>query len=85
MLELALKGKFMEARKKLYDLLINQGIAGEDIVKEIHRQIYDLETSEEEKIEIIEKLGEYEFRMNQGGEPMIQLEALLAQILAMKK
>ncbi|RKX37085.1 MAG: replication factor C small subunit [Thermotogae bacterium] len=85
MLELALKGKFMEARKKLYDLLINQGIAGEDIVKEIHRQIYDLETSEEEKIEIIEKLGEYEFRMNQGGEPMIQLEALLAQISAMKK
>ncbi|MCD6478074.1 MAG: replication factor C small subunit [Candidatus Aenigmarchaeota archaeon] len=85
MLGLALKGKFLEARKKLYELLINKGISGEDIIKELHRQIYDLDISEEEKISIIEKLGEYEFRMNQGGSPMIQLEALLAQISAFKK
>jgi len=85
MLDLALKGKFLESRKKLHELLINKGIAGEDIIKEIHRQVYDLDVSEEDKIDIIEKIGEYEFRMNQGGEPMIQLEALLAQISALQK
>lgn len=84
MLDLALKGKFLESRKKLYDLLINQGISGEDIIKEMHRQVYDLETGEENKVRVIQYLGEYEFRLNEGGNPMIQLEAFLAQ-LAVKK
>ncbi len=84
MIELALKGKFMKSREKLYDLLINQGISGEDIIKEIHRQVYDIDTTEENKIKIIQHLGEYEFRLNEGGEPMIQLESFLAQVAALK-
>ena len=85
LLKKALSGNFSESRKMLYDLLINQGIAGEDIIKEINRQIYDLDISEENKIILIQLLGEYEFRINQGGEPMIQIAALLAQIAALKK
>lgn len=85
MIELALKGKFMDSRKKLYDILINQGISGDDIIKEMHRQVYDLDTSDENKIGIIQNLGEYEFRLNGGGNPMIQLEAFLAQVAALEK
>ncbi|UCG95394.1 MAG: replication factor C small subunit [archaeon] len=84
MLDLALKGKFLDSRKKLYDLLINQGISGEDIVKEMHRQVYDLDTKEENKVNIIQHLGEYEFRLDGGGNPMIQLEAFLAQLAILK-
>jgi len=84
MLGIALNGKFMEARNKLYDILINQGISGEDIIKEMHRQIYDLDTKEENKVKLIQYLGEYEFRMDSGGNPMIQLEAFLAQLTALK-
>ena len=85
LLKKALEGKFSDSRKMLYDLLINQGIAGEDIIKEINRQIYDLNVSEENKIKLIQLLGEYEFRIDQGGEPMIQIAALLAQIATLKK
>jgi len=85
MIELALKGDFMESRKKLYDILINQGISGEDVIKEIHRQVYDLETTEENKVRIIQNLGEYEFRLDSGGNPMIQLESFLAQLAAFSK
>ncbi len=85
MIELALKGNFMDSRKKLYDILINQGISGDDIIKEMHRQVYDLDTSDENKIGIIQNLGEYEFRLNEGGNPMIQLEAFLAQVAALEK
>ncbi len=84
MLEIATKGRFMDARKKLYDILINQGISGEDVVKEMHRQVYDLNVPDEKKVFIIQCLGEYEFRLNEGGNPMIQLEAFLAQVAAMK-
>jgi replication factor C small subunit len=79
MLEDALKGNFTEARKKLHDMIFKQGLAGEDIIKEIHKQIYDLDISEENKIKLVDRTGEYDFRISEGGSPVIQLEALLAQ------
>jgi replication factor C small subunit len=85
MLELALKGKFMDARKKLQELILRQGLAGTDIIAEIHRQIYSLDISEESKIKLIEKCGEYEFRLSEGSNELIQLEALLAQFLLFGK
>jgi replication factor C small subunit len=85
MLDLALKGKFMDARKKLQDLILKQGLAGSDIIAEIHRQIYSLDISEEKKVSLIEKTGEYEFRLSMGGNDLVQLEALLAQFLLFGK
>ncbi|MFQ6020874.1 MAG: replication factor C small subunit [Candidatus Aenigmatarchaeota archaeon] len=79
MMEFALNGKFIKSRKILIDLLTKQGISGEDIVKQISREIYNLKISEKRKIELIEKIGEFEFRLDQGGSEIIQLEALLAQ------
>jgi len=84
MLEKALGGSFTEARKILYDMLINQGLAGEDIIKGVHRELFNLEMPEEKKVHLIEKVGEIEFRINQGGTPEVQLEALLAQFLKAK-
>lgn len=81
MLDLALSGKFPDARKKLYSLLITQGLSGEDIIKEIHRQVLILEIPEESRLSLIDRIGEFEFRLNQGGSEEIQLEALLAQFL----
>ena len=78
MLDLAVGGNFQEARKKLYNMLIDQGISAEDIIKEAHMNIFDLQIPEEKKLKLIEKIGEYEFRLNQGGTPEIQLTALLA-------
>ena len=85
MLELALKGKFEDARKKLQDMLLKQGLAGSDIIAEIHRQIYSLNISEEAKVQLVEKCGEYEFRISEGGNELIQLEALLAHFLLFGK
>ncbi len=86
MLELALKGKFIDARKKLQELLLRQGLSGSDIISEIHRQIYSLDSMpEEKKVQLIEKCGEFEFRLSEGGNELIQLEALLASFLTFSK
>jgi len=85
MLTLSINGKFSEARKKLYDLLIHQGLSGEDMIKSIHREIFELDLSEQEKLRLIEKTGEAEYRLNMGGTPEIQIQALLAQFLNSKK
>jgi replication factor C small subunit len=85
MLKTVMKGDFKEARKKLNDMLLIQGLAAEDIIKEIHQQIYNLEIPEEDKIKLIDKTGEYDFRISEGGSSLIQLESLLAQFLLFSK
>jgi replication factor C small subunit len=77
----ALTGNFMAARSQLYDLLIKYGLSGEDIIKQIHQTIFDLAIPDESKVRLIEKAGETEFRLIEGSNAHIQLEALLAQFV----
>jgi replication factor C small subunit len=84
MVNLSLKGKFMDAREILKDLLLKRGISGQDIIKQISSQIYKLDVSDTAKACLIEKVGDFEFRMQTGNE-LIQLEALLAQFTVSKK
>ncbi len=81
MLDLARDKKFGDARKRLYGLLIEQGLSGEDIIREIHRQVLAMDMPEESRLTLIDRIGEFEFRLNQGGSEEIQLEALLAQFI----
>ena len=79
-LELALKNKFVEARKKLLDVMLNYGLSGLDIIKQVQSEILDLTIGNKEKMTLIEKCGEVEFRMTEGSDEFIQLEAFLAAI-----
>ena len=81
MLELVLGGNFEEGKKRLYNMLIDKGLAAEDIIKSIHREIFNLSIPEERKLKLLDKIGEFEFRLNQGGTPEIQLTALLTHFL----
>lgn len=80
LIELALDGKFEEARKKLYDILIEYGLSGEDVIKQLHKGIRDLDIPDELKVHLIDRVGEIEFRLVEGSNERIQLEALLAYI-----
>lgn len=79
MLELAIKGKFVEARNKLLDTMLNYGLAGLDVIKQIQKQTLDLDIDNRIKMSLIDKCGEIEFRMTEGSDEFIQLESLLAQ------
>ncbi len=76
---------FKAARSLLLSLLLERGLSGEDIIKEIHNQLFVLEMPEERRVQLLEKVGEYEFRLTEGSNPRIQLEALLAQIALIGK
>jgi len=78
MLELALSGKFDDARAKLLDLLVGQGLAGEDVLQQVHREIFNLNLPEPVKVKLIDKVGEADFRLTEGANERIQLEAVLA-------
>jgi replication factor C small subunit len=78
MLELALAGKFEEARNKLHELLIDRGLAGEDVLDQVHKEIFNLKIPERVKVELVDRVGEFSFRLIQGANERIQLEAMLA-------
>jgi len=79
MLQKAVGGDFMGARKSLRELVIAQGVSGEDLVGQIHRETLNLDLPEERKVALINTVGEYDFRIREGASEIIQLEALLAQ------
>jgi replication factor C small subunit len=84
MVELALNGKFQEAREDLDKLIISYGLSGEDILLQIYREIANLKIPEKQRMRLIETVGEYNFRLVQGASERIQLEALLAQFTSIK-
>jgi len=81
MLELALKGKFIEAREKLDKVMVEYGMSGEDVLMQIYREITSLDIPDKAKVSLVDRVGEYNFRMVEGANERIQLEALLAQIM----
>ncbi|MEM5777126.1 MAG: replication factor C small subunit [Candidatus Aenigmatarchaeota archaeon] len=84
LLDYIFKQDFRSARKTLYKLLFSQGLAGEDIIKEIHKQILDINIQEEKKLQALKILAEYDFRIAEGGSELIQLEALIAHLMLLK-
>ncbi|WP_370005229.1 replication factor C small subunit [Methanothermobacter sp. KEPCO 2] len=80
-----LDGNFMEARDMLREIMVLQGISGEDMVTQIYQELSRLamegSIEGERYIKLIEAVGEYDFRIREGANPRIQLEALLARFL----
>jgi replication factor C small subunit len=81
----SIKGDFLKSREILDDLLIKKGLSGEDVIRQIHRVIFDLSIPEELKVEVIDKVGEIEFRIVEGSNDRLQLEALMAYFVYLGK
>ena len=81
MVEAALKGDFLEAREKLDTIMLTYGMSGEDVITQMYRELVGLSISDRKKVALVDKIGEYNFRLVEGANERIQLEALLAQVM----
>ena len=80
-IEDAVKGNFVEAREKLLNIMLNYGLSGVDVIKQLRNVIVDSDLDKKDKMSIIEKAAEIEFRMSEGSDEFLQLEALLSFIV----
>ncbi len=84
MVNLALQGDFLKAREKLRVLLYSYGLSGLDVLKSIYREVMSpkvlFQMPSHMQAELIELIGETNFRIVEGGDDEIQLCALLAKI-----
>jgi replication factor C small subunit len=81
MIETAMKGNFIEARKQLREMIQKYGVAGSDIIRQIHAEIFKLDIPEPWKIKLAEIVGEIDYRLVEGADEEIQLSALLARLI----
>jgi len=77
-LEYCVKNNFIKARDKLLEIMLKQGLSGLDIIKQIQKEILELNINENKKLDFIDKCGEIEFRMVEGSDEFIQLQSLMA-------
>ncbi|BFH73538.1 replication factor C small subunit [Sulfurisphaera javensis] len=82
MIMTALQGNFLKAREKLRELLVNYGLSGEDIIKQVHREITgnEINIPDDLKVLLVDYIGEVEYRIMEGADDEIQLSALLAKL-----
>lgn len=81
----ALTGDFMGARDLLRETMVLQGTSGEDMVNQIYQDVtkraMEGNMDNEVYINLIESIADSDFRIREGANPRIQLEALLAKFL----
>jgi replication factor C small subunit len=82
MLKVAINGDFAEARKQLRDMIQKYGVAGSDILRQIHTEIFRaVEIPEKWKVRLAGVVGEVDFRLVEGADEEVQLSALLAGLV----
>jgi len=80
-LDYALAGDFLNAREKLLDIMLKDSVSGTDIIKAIQKEVWTLQIEPEVKVKLTEKTGETEFRIIEGSDEFVQLQALLASFV----
>ncbi|MBN1682167.1 replication factor C small subunit [Candidatus Bathyarchaeota archaeon] len=80
MINLGIKGQFLEAREILRELLIDEGLAADDIIRMIYSELMRLNMPEKWKIRISDAVGEVDYRLTQGSRSEIQLSTLIAKL-----
>ena len=82
MVTAAIDGDFAAARSQLETLLVDAGMAGGDIVDQLHRSAWDFDLDDRTTVRLLERIGEADYRITAGANERVQLEALLASLAA---
>lgn len=80
MIDLGLKGEFVEAREVLRSLLVDEGLAAKDIIRIVYSEVLKLKIPEIWKVRLSDTIGEIDYRLIQGGTAEIQLSVLVAKL-----
>lgn len=82
MIQLAMNGNFIGARDKLREMIVKYGVAGSDITRQIHRELFRMrDIPELWKVKLADAVGEIDYRLISGADEEVQLSALLARFI----
>ena len=77
LIAIAIEGKFLESRELLRTLLIDQGLAPDDLIRNIYREVMRHSSlTEAMKVKLSDTIGEVDYRLTQGSRAEIQLSTI---------
>jgi len=76
----ALEGEFVASRAMLEELLTEKGLAGGDVIDQLHRGVWEFDLDDEAAVRLLDRIGEADYRIAEGANERLQLEALLAAV-----
>jgi replication factor C small subunit len=80
MINEALKGDFILAKKRLSKLLYDDGLSANDILREMNTELMSAEMDERKRLQVVNALGEANFRVSMGADAEIQISTVLAAL-----
>ena len=84
MLKFAIQGDFEKSRDRLVQLRTLRGFTGVEILKAIYKEVLKLDMEPKNKIKIVDRIATVEFRIVEGSDEELQIEALLAMMCLIK-
>lgn len=81
-LQTALSGDFNNAKSMLTSTMMKYSLSGLDVIKQLQTEIWSLDMDNRKKVQLIERCGEIEFRLTEGSDEYVQLDALLASVVS---
>jgi replication factor C small subunit len=81
LLDDVLAGEFETAETALHSLLYDRGIAPNELLNQLYRAITAREMDRKQKVALIDALGETDFRLSEGADADIQMDALIARFV----
>jgi len=81
-IKLGLAGNFKSAKDKMADVLVKYGLSGMDAIRQIQKQVWNSPDFDDKlKVQLIKYCGEYEYRLTEGANEFVQLNAFLAEVV----
>lgn len=71
---------FLEVRDKLYELMIEEGFSGREVLVKLHEELFKIPMDDEIRTKIVKKMAEVDYNMLEGSNDEIHLKNLLAYI-----
>lgn len=81
LMKTAVAGDYEGAEALVHELLYARGIAPNELINQMYRSILRLSVERKLKTALISHLGEADFRLSEGANSEIQMEALIANIV----
>lgn len=80
MVDFAIKGDFFKARDLMIKLKTIRGLTALEILKEIYKQVINMDIDSKTKVKFVDRIATVEFRIVEGSDEELQLEAMLAMM-----
>jgi len=84
MVQFAVDGDFFKARDSMIKLRVAKGLSGLEILKEVYKSVLRMNIDSKLKVKFVDRIATVEFRLVEGSDEELQLEALLAMMSLLK-